>query len=344
MEFPWTPKKDPRKDDLSATGQPAADDAPGAAAESADRLGSTDQFERLERMLHDAREQVARLRSDRSAADAVNEKLDLLLGKLDAAVQGASQKAGAAGSDTLILPLFEGIARKLDELDQAIRRVPTTAAPAGPAAPPPEALGEPIRQLQASLARQEETFGAALHHIYARMEAGFSEVGQLLQPPAPPAEETPELPAGIADWQRVILGEELCGNPALSGDCLQLITGVLHGQYEARALAGQLLVFQSAATEKMPTLLKDIGEAYYRWQPKTRPGTGKFEGALVDWLQRTCDSAGIPNTIEIVNPGERFDTGRHNSNGRGVEVTQTLGWVVLRDNGKVYTKALVEVR
>ena len=29
---------------------------------------------------------------------------------------------------------------------------------------------------------------------------------------------------------------------------------------------------------------------------------------------------------------------------RGVEIVQVLGWIVLRDNGKVYTKAAVEVR
>jgi hypothetical protein len=91
-------------------------------------------------------------------------------------------------------------------------------------------------------------------------------------------------------------------------------------------------------------LLKDLGEAYYRWQPKTSPGNNLFEEALVRFLQRSCESAGIYNSIELVHPGERFDSSRHNAASRGVEIVQVLGWIVLRDNGKVYTKAAVEVR
>ena len=52
----------------------------------------------------------------------------------------------------------------------------------------------------------------------------------------------------------------------------------------------------------------------------------------------------MSNTIELVHPGERFDSTRHNASKRGVEITQVLGWIVLRDNGKVYTKASVAVR
>ena len=46
-------------------------------------------------------------------------------------------------------------------------------------------------------------------------------------------------------------------------------------------LAGQLLVFQSAPAERLPQLLKDLGEAFYRWQPKATPGTNPLEEALV---------------------------------------------------------------
>ena len=52
----------------------------------------------------------------------------------------------------------------------------------------------------------------------------------------------------------------------------------------------------------------------------------------------------MSNTIELVHPGERFDSTRHNASQRGVEITQVLGWIVLRDNGKVYTKASVAVK
>ena len=107
---------------------------------------------------------------------------------------------------------------------------------------------------------------------------------------------------------------------------------------------GSLLLFRSAAADKMPPLLKDIGEAFYRWQPKTSNRPSELEKALVEWLMRACDQAGMANTIELVNPGERFDSLRHNASRPGVEITQVLGWIVLRDNGKVYTKASVAVK
>ena len=52
----------------------------------------------------------------------------------------------------------------------------------------------------------------------------------------------------------------------------------------------------------------------------------------------------MSNTIELVHPGQRFDSMRHNAAERGVEITQVFGWIVLRDNGKVYTKASVAVK
>ena len=106
----------------------------------------------------------------------------------------------------------------------------------------------------------------------------------------------------------------------------------------------RLIVFQSATAEKMAPLLKEVGEAYYRWQPKAEAGASPFEETLATWLQNACDEAGIGNKIELVNPGERFDSGRHTAAERGVEITQVLGWVVLRDNGRVYTKAAVAVK
>ena len=65
---------------------------------------------------------------------------------------------------------------------------------------------------------------------------------------------------------------------------------------------------------------------------------------MVAWLVRACEQAGMANTIELVSLGERFDSLRHNAQRPGVEITQVLGWIVLRDNGKVYTKASVAVK
>ncbi|MHC4179050.1 MAG: hypothetical protein ACYSWU_16170 [Planctomycetota bacterium] len=150
-------------------------------------------------------------------------------------------------------------------------------------------------------------------------------------------------PAGT-DWQRALLGSELADDPGLDFHRQQLLSGVLQADPGACSLLGQLLVFRSARTDKMPPLLKDIGEAYYRWQPKSRPGSNPMETALVAWLKETMQDAGIANCIELVEPGERFDSTRHTASSRGVEITEVRGWIVLRDNGKVYTKASVGVR
>ena len=112
-------------------------------------------------------------------------------------------------------------------------------------------------------------------------------------------------PAVGGDWQEALLGGELAHNPALNVDKNQLLSGVLSGDPGACGLVGSLLLFRSAAADKMPPLLKDIGEAFYRWQPKTSNRPSELEKAMVEWLMRACDQAGMANTIELVNPGER---------------------------------------
>ena len=45
----------------------------------------------------------------------------------------------------------------------------------------------------------------------------------------------------------------------------------------------------------MAPLLKEIGEAYYRWQPKQPPGSSPMEVALVQWLKAVAaNRAGSP--------------------------------------------------
>ena len=104
------------------------------------------------------------------------------------------------------------------------------------------------------------------------------------------------------------MGGELANNPGLNLDRNQLLNGVLSGDPGASGLVGSLLLFRAAAADKMPPLLKDIGEAFYRWQPRTSGRASELEKALVEWLMRACDQAGMANTIELVSPGERFDS------------------------------------
>ena len=143
---------------------------------------------------------------------------------------------------------------------------------------------------------------------------------------------------------KIILGQELCANGSLSVYRDELLDGFLRGDRASAGLIGSMIEFQSSTPERMPRLLQDIGEAYYRWHPKRGQGADQFERALAHYVCALCEANGIKNTIELVETGQRFDSGRHNSNSRGVEITEVKGWVVLRDNGKVYTRAAVEVQ
>ncbi|MEK6237799.1 MAG: hypothetical protein N2C14_24070, partial [Planctomycetales bacterium] len=66
--------------------------------------------------------------------------------------------------------------------------------------------------------------------------------------------------------------------------------------------------------------------------------------AMIDWALTFCREGGAKHVIELVQPGDRYDSKRHTAKDRGVEVVEVLGWVVLRDNGKVYTKANVVLK
>ena len=239
------------------------------------------------------------------------------------------------------------------------RESPPEAGPAsGPeGAPGPVELADVLRELGRAgellaaanqkiadyLAQRGDGTAQAVERLQNQLDRGFLHLAELLAPRPAPA-RSQEGGVSLADWERAVLGDELAGQPGLAFQRNQLLSGVLEGEAAACALAGQLLVFRSAAAERLPPLLKEIGEAYYRWQPKNRPGNSPFEESLAAWLQRKCEAAGLHNTIELVHPGERFDAARHNASSRGVEITEVLGWVVLRDNGKVYTKATVSVR
>jgi hypothetical protein len=188
--------------------------------------------------------------------------------------------------------------------------------------------------------------GATLRPMEKRLSTIETRLERLESSLTGRAESTPpsEDVAGLSAWEQTILGPDLAATPALAAERQALIEGLLRGEPEACALAGQLLVFQSAPAERLPQLLKEIGEAYYQWQPKTRPGTAPMEEALAGWLQHRCEQAGLANTIELVHPGQRFDVSRHHATSRGVEITAVHGWTILRDNGKVYMKATVSAK
>jgi hypothetical protein len=145
-------------------------------------------------------------------------------------------------------------------------------------------------------------------------------------------------------WGRVILGDDLWFNSEIEADRRRLIEGFLSRDPAVCALAASLLLFQSSPAERIPLLIKDLGEAYYRWQPRVSDPVMPFESALSSWVIKTSESIGVRNRIELVRPGSRFNPQLHKALGRGIEVTQALGWVVLREDGGVFQKASVAVK
>ncbi|MCE9545243.1 MAG: hypothetical protein K8T25_06965 [Planctomycetia bacterium] len=147
-----------------------------------------------------------------------------------------------------------------------------------------------------------------------------------------------------ADLELLTFGPELSANGSLADEREDLLTDAMNGEPAALSLCGAIMLFRGATGERLPLLLKDIGEAWYGWRPTTADGPDDLRDELCGWLQRKCAEAGVPNVIELVRPGDRFDSKRHHARQPGVEVVDVGGWVVLRDNGKVYTKAAVTVR
>ncbi|MFV1967088.1 MAG: hypothetical protein ACC628_16800 [Pirellulaceae bacterium] len=144
-------------------------------------------------------------------------------------------------------------------------------------------------------------------------------------------------------WEQVILGEDICQDAKLDDLRKTFLEDVIAGDGPARALAGYFMLVRAAAVNEIPELLKHVGEAYYRWSPRTSAAEDPMEKTVVKWLNRLVEHAGLPNSIQPVRFGERFDSSRHVADERGVEIVSVRGWVVLRDNNRVYTKARVSV-
>ena len=257
----------------------------------------------------------------------------------------AGEKAAPSGSATASPGEAAATRDSMQPLEQRLAQIQETivawADHAAKRADLDQAISDGMGQLAERIDQQQQSLTGSLGHVWQRLDDGLREVSALLQPAQ---EEQADAPASNYQWQQALLGAELASQPELAAERDQFMAELLRGDDGARALAGQLLVFRATPMERMPQMLKDVGEAYYRWRPKTQPGAAPMERALAAWLEMKCDGAGIGNRIELVEPGERFDATRHNAAARGVEITEVLGWIVLRDNGRVYTKATVTVR
>jgi hypothetical protein len=327
----WPAKKDQEEEHVKIgipdAPQPTGNDSAGGG----DAPGQLEQLcaglDQLGGLLNQANRQVLAYLIDRESKTA-----------------GASDRAVAALAEKI-----DGLSKKLGQ-SEAKLNLPGQQAPQGSGQ---DASAPALAEFCNGVNQQFAALADGIKQLHQRLDAGLDELADRFrrEPPEQPEEPAPAPVAGPvlgppagADWQRALLGGDLAEYPGLDFQRQRLLAGILQGDPGACSLVGQLLIFRSARTDKMPPLLKDIGEAYYRWQPKNRSGSDPMEEALVAWLKETMQDAGIANTIELVEPGERFDSTRHTASSRGVEITEVRGWIVLRDNGKVYTKANVAVR
>jgi hypothetical protein len=293
----------------------------------------------------------------------LEQKLDALYGKIDTLSRGAmssgssgsSDASAPAASEAALQGAVRPVSEKIEQIEAKLKVIDSLK----------EALVSHLTKLRDSQTEQHgalttgvrqisemlpqyfgalpQYFGALQQQILGAQQhadAGLRTIIDILRPPQQESSE----PAVGGDWQEAILGHDLATGAAANQERQQLLRGVLTSDPGASALVGNIMLFRAAPAEKMPPLLKEIGEAFYRWQPRSSNRPSEFEKALVAWLERSCDQAGMANKIELVSPGERFDSLRHNATKPGVEITQVLGWIVLRDNGKVYTKASVAVK
>ena len=214
--------------------------------------------------------------------------------------------------------------------------------------------------------------------VVSKQEAGINSIVQFLrkqaqaQSPAPkpsesdrprsrliperkPAEAVaavPMAPVAVAaapvvsgeNWHQAVFGPQLAADAKTAASRQQMLNAAAAGEKNAATLAGLLLMFHAAAPERRPQMLKDIGEAFYRWRPDADSDSGGIRAALLDWLIKHSEESGKANTIELVHPGDRFDNTRHHAQQRGAEIVRVFGWLVLRESGKVYTKASVAVQ
>ena len=117
------------------------------------------------------------------------------------------------------------------------------------------------------------------------------------------------------------------GGPGQRGRCRRhvgLLVGVSFGRPGAEAQAAE-----------------GVGRSLLPLEAGRQPA---FAGAADQLGPRRLGSRRINNRIDLVQVGDRYDMQRHNAKERGAEVSAVAGWVVLRDNGKVYSKANVSVR
>lgn len=171
------------------------------------------------------------------------------------------------------------------------------------------------------------------------LEEAVAEASQKSGTTSPQKPLTPIDPAAL-------FGRDLIDDARTEAGLVELTRRITDDDPKAVGLVGQLMSWRSASRERLPKLLGEVGDAYYACFPRTSDQIAPLEQALVVILARKCVECDVPNSIELVRLGERFDPSRHRLRvgERGVEVTEIHGWIVVGPDGQILNRAQVGVK
>ena len=143
-----------------------------------------------------------------------------------------------------------------------------------------------------------------------------------------------------------LFGRELIDDSRSQTTLVELTQRLTIDDPRAVGFVGQLMSWRSASRERIPKMLGELGDAYYACFPRTSERVAPLEQALVEILARKCLECEVPNSIELVQFGERFDPSRHRMRAgeRGAEVSEIYGWVVVGPDGQILNRAHVGVK
>lgn len=242
---------------------------------------------------------------------------------------------------------FTAIRVTLDALAHHLQGTPPSA-PANSSEPLPVAQPVPADKMPETPAARATTGDPVPAEVEPPTQASRSEFQEppsavATAPPKPMQRAEPFAVRGGegANWSGIVFGENVHVDSTVSHLSGSLLADVYQGDQQAIALAGQLMAFRSGTAEQKARLLKEVGESFYAWTPH---GDDDLLQALIAWVHNELDAVQLGNRIQVVQVGDRYDMQRHHAKQAGVEVADVSGWIVLRDNGKVFSKASVAVK
>jgi hypothetical protein len=249
--------------------------------------------------------------------------------------------------DKLVERVTTTIQAELRTIHKAIEAIKNAAAVRDEAESNRRALHDQSGEIQAV---RKECEAARLEAARAREELRTTSMSlsQSKAESAILAKEIDQLKGESTQWRQAVLGQELAADDSCRSVCDELVAAAMRRDCPALGLLGTLMAFHVATADRLSTMLKDLGEAYYAWRPRSHTGPAgddPMESALIRFLVGRCEKQGVRNKIEVVRPGMRFNGEKHRSeSGGGTGVAEVRGWIVTREGGQALHRANVVAR